>query len=403
MASLRVVYLDHCARLSGAELALLRVLPALSEVDKHVILGEDGPFSAALKGRDFSTEVLPLGPSARNLRKERASIRGVSGLALLASARYVRVLARRLRVLKPDLIHTNTLKAAVYGLAAARIVRIPAICHLRDRIDSDYLPPMAVRTLRVYIPRMCDAVIANSATTLATLHVRNAGLLRPVVPSFVIYDPYDPNLSPEGRPHEARPFTIAFVGRMAPWKGQLLFVEAFARAFGGGDAIGLIVGAALFGEDKYEQEVRCRIDTLGLSERLKMLGFRDDVPQILRQVDCLVHASILPEPFGQVVLEGMAQGLPVIASNAGGPAELVIDGQTGLLTAPGDIMALARAMRRLADDPILRQNLGASARTAVAPLTPDTISAQITQVYREVLKKRVQRHAIPESPASSDP
>jgi glycosyltransferase involved in cell wall biosynthesis len=403
MASIRVVYLDHCARLSGAELALLRLLPALTDIDRHVILGEDGPFLAALNGRGFSTEVLPLGESARNLRKERTSIRGVSGLALLASARHVRVLARRLRVLKPDLIHTNTLKAAVYGLAAARIARIPAICHLRDRIDSDYLPPTAVRALRVYIPRMCDAVIANSAATLATLHVRNAGLLRPVVPSFVIYDPYDPNLSPEGQPHESRPFTIAFVGRIAPWKGQLIFVEAFAKAFGGGDAIGLIVGAALFGEDKYEQEVRCRIDTLGLSERLKMLGFREDVPQILRQVDCLVHASILPEPFGQVVLEGMAQGLPVIASNAGGPAELVIDGKTGLLTAPGDMMALVRAMRRLADDPILRQSLGASARTAVAPLTPGAVSAQITHVYREVLKKRVQRHAIPESSASSDP
>jgi glycosyltransferase involved in cell wall biosynthesis len=403
MASIRVVYLDHCARLSGAELALLRLLPALTEVDRHVILGEYGPFSAALKGRGFSTEVLPLGHSARNLRKERTSIRGVSGLALLASARHVRVLARRLRVLEPDLIHTNTLKAAVYGLAAARIARIPAICHLRDRIDSDYLPPTAVRTLRVYIPRMCDAVIANSAATLATLHLRTAGVLRPVVPSFVIYDPYDPNFSPAAESRDSRPFTIAFVGRIAPWKGQLLFVEAFARAFGDGQAIGLIVGAALFGEDEYEQEVRRRIDALGLIGRLKMLGFREDVPQILRQVDCLVHASLLPEPFGQVVLEGMVQGLPVIASNAGGPAELVIDGKTGLLTAPGDMMALARAMRRLANDPILRQSLGASARTAVAPLTPGAVSAQITHVYREVLKKRIQRHAIPESAASSDP
>src|SRR4029077_7409052 len=150
------------------------------------------------------------------------------------------------------------------------------------------------------IPRMCDAVIANSLATLTTLHLRGGGLVSSVVPSFVTYDPYDANVSHEEEPRDLRPFTIAFVGRIAPWKGQLVFVEAFARAFGSGDAIGLIVGAPLFGEHQYEQQVRHRIDALGLGGRLKMLGFRADVPEILRRVDCLVHASILPEPFGQV-------------------------------------------------------------------------------------------------------
>jgi glycosyltransferase involved in cell wall biosynthesis len=178
-----------------------------------------------------------------------------------------------------------------------------------------------------------------------------------------------------------------------------VFVEAFARAFADRDVIGLIVGAPLFGEDKYESEVRDRIDALGLSGRLRMLGFREDVPEILRQVDCLVHASILPEPFGQVVLEGMAHGLPVIAADAGGPAELVIDGQTGLLTAPGDIGALSDAMRRLADDSVLRQRLGASARKAVAAFTPDVISAQISRVYWQVLKKRSSPRPIANFPA----
>ena len=388
MASLRVVYLDHCARLSGAELALLRILPALHEVKAHVVLGEAGLLSAALEAKGISSEVLPLGAPARNFKREKANLRGVSGTALLTSAKHVVRLARRLRTLKPDLVHTNTLKAAVYGLAAARFAGIPAICHLRDRLEPDYLPPMAVRTLRQYIPRMCDAVIANSASTLATLHLRIPDLPQSVVPSFVTYDPYELQRSPEVRPRESQPFTVAFVGRIAPWKGQLIFVEAFARAFGDGDAIGLIVGAPMFGEDEYEQQLRHRIDALGLSGRLKMLGFREDVSEILSQVDCLVHASILPEPFGQVVMEGMAHGLTVIASNAGGPAEIVVDGQSGLLTTPGDIGALSGAMKRLADDPRLRQTLGASARTAVAALTPDAISEQITRVYWDVLNRR---------------
>ena len=80
----------------------------------------------------------------------------------------------------------------------------------------------------------------------------------------------------------------------------------------------------------------------------------EDVPLQLETLDILVHASLIPEPFGQVVIEGMASGLPVVAPRAGGPAEVIEDGVTGILYPMGDVGALAGALRELAGKPALR-------------------------------------------------
>ena len=99
----------------------------------------------------------------------------------------------------------------------------------------------------------------------------------------------------------------------------------------------------------------------------------------------LVHASLTPEPFGQVVLEGMAAGLAVIAPDEGGPATLIADGVTGRLFRPRDADALAAAMRALRDDPQARKRLGESARQAAEDYHPDKIAEQVERMYERVL------------------
>ena len=106
------------------------------------------------------------------------------------------------------------------------------------------------------------------------------------------------------------------------------------------------------------------------------------------RLDVLVHASVIPEPFGQVVVEGMAAGLPVIASNEGGPAEVITNGVDGLLVAPADPEGLAAVLRRVATDSELRRRLGEQARCSARAFTPDRVGAQVMQVYSEVLEAR---------------
>ena len=105
---------DHCARLSGGELALLNIIAA-TDVEAHVILGEDGPLVRRLHDAGISVEVLPLPESARELRKEQVDVGRLGLLGPLRTALYIPRLARRLRALRPDLVHTNTLKSGLYG------------------------------------------------------------------------------------------------------------------------------------------------------------------------------------------------------------------------------------------------------------------------------------------------
>ena len=132
---IRVVYLDHIARLSGGEIALLRLLPALAgAVDAHVILGEDGPLVERLRAVGVSVEVLPMAPRVRDLRRDQVTGTGLDPAAMPELARYLLALRSRLRRLRPDLVHTNSLKAALYGGLAGRLTGIPVIWHVRDRI-----------------------------------------------------------------------------------------------------------------------------------------------------------------------------------------------------------------------------------------------------------------------------
>ena len=121
------------------------------------------------------------------------------------------------------------------------------------------------------------------------------------------------------------------VGRVAPWKGQHVFLPAFARAFAGGSERAVIVGAAMFGatEADYGAGLQETASVLGIADRVDFRGFREDVWSELHQMDILVHASVTPEPFGQVIVEAMLAGVPVIASAAGGPGEIVTDNVDG--------------------------------------------------------------------------
>ena len=359
----------------------------------HVILAEDGPLVRLLERAGASVEVLPMGEGLRNLRKDRVRPAEFPVEAWVHSAAYVLRLARRLARLHPDLVHTNTLKAALYGGTAARLAGIPCVWHVRDRIAPDYLPSSAVNLVRLAARLLPTAIIANSQATLQTLAAsrgfRNAvaddganpdtssrGHANVVIPSPVL----PPRAKPEPFSRASAGFRVAMVGRLAPWKGQKIFLQAFAKAFPDGEEVAVLVGSALFGEDEYERQLRELVCDLGIEERVEFPGFRSEVFEELSNVDALVHASIIPEPFGQVILEGMAAGLPVIAVRAGGPAEILVEGETGLLYPAGDVDALASLLRRLADDVELRSRLGAQAREAVAMYSPERVAEQITDV-----------------------
>jgi glycosyltransferase involved in cell wall biosynthesis len=377
---LRVVYLDHVARLSGGEIALMRLLTHFQRVNPHMILGEDGPLADRLTHLGISVEVLPIAPSTRDLRRDTVGLGATSPMTVINTLAYIARLALRLRQLEPDLVHTNSLKAGVYGSLAAKAAGIPIVWHVRDRIAEDYIPRAAVRMVRTLIRQLADGVIANSTATLETLPGDVRGPLSWVIPASVEPSPYP-------RPLASGPVTFGMLGRIAPWKGQDLFLRAFASAFPAGHERAVLVGTAMFGEESYEHELHALASELGIAERVEFRGFREDVWPELASFDVLVHASVIPEPFGTVVLEGMAAGLAVLAADEGGPATVIADGETGRLFRSRDMQSLASAMQALREDPQQRERLGIAAQSALADYHPDAVAQQLEEVYERVLSE----------------
>ena len=379
--TLRVAYVNHCARLSGGELALLRLLPALGRVEAHVVLAEDGPLVAELAEVGAHVAVLEMEEGVRRLPKDR--VRSGARLAKPAAGgvRYAARLARHLRRLDVDLVHTNSLKAALYGGVAGRMAGLPVVWHIRDRIAGDYLPATAVHAVRALVRWVPHAVIVNSTATRATLGRGATSAAVHVVYDTVVIPPPRPAPPPE-------PFTVGIVGRIAQWKGHDLFLRAFAAAFPGGPERAVVLGTPLFEEHDYETSLHQLATELGIAARVDFLGFRRDVDEQLARMHALVHASLIPEPFGQVVTEGMAAGLPVLATDAGGPAEIVTHGVDGLLYRMGDKDALAAALSLVRGDPPLRARLGAAAIERARRFAPEVIAGEVCAVYDTVVRPR---------------
>lgn len=391
----RILFLGHTAVLSGGEIALARLLAALGDhVDPLVVLGEEGPLADQLRSDGHRLVILPLDESTRRVSRGRVlELRTLLG-RLRSSWQYageLRVLIRDHRV---QLVHTNTLKAGLYGTLAARLAGVPSVWHVRDRYSADYLGRPVSLLVRLLVAVFPTRVICISETTRVALGPLPRWTRRPGARSSdtTIPDPLPAGLLNEqpraSHPDPTRPLRAVMVGRLSPWKGQLVAIRAFARADLPPASRLVLAGSALFGEEAYEQQLRAEVERLGVADRVQFPGFVADIAGLMRGSDVLVHASLLPEPLGQVVLEALALGTPVIATREGGPGEVVTNGVDGLLHPAGDERALADCLTRLSRNPALRDRLAAAGRQRAKEFGPGAVAAQVLDVYDRALDGR---------------
>jgi glycosyltransferase involved in cell wall biosynthesis len=375
--ALRLVFLGHVARFSGAEIETLRFIEAADGLESTVLLAEDGPLVEALVSAGARVEVMPLPERARGLKRTELRPGARQARAAIDIARYIGRLRTRLRQLDPDVIGAISLKAGTYGVVAARLAGIPLVWHLHDQINSSYISRTAVRPMRLLIATLPSAVIAPSHTTLETV-----GRLRPGIHTAVIPPPIPiPPKAVEIRPNVQR---IGIVGRLAPWKGQHIFLEAFARSLPEPEIRAVVIGSAIFGEEDYARQLEQLADRLGIGDRVDFTGFRRDVQSEFEKLDVLVHASVLTEPFGNVVFEAMAAGLPVVAARSGGVAQYIDHGRNGLLHEPNNAKELGAMLRLVVDDNDLRVRLATGGRERVNEFAPPVIVERLLAVYRDL-------------------
>jgi glycosyltransferase involved in cell wall biosynthesis len=393
---LRVLFFDHTAALGGGEIALLNLVRHLdpAKVKPVVVLAADGPLADRLRP-DIETVILPLAPNVASIKKDTIRFSSLFRVReLLAVLAYSRRLCRFVRDHHIDLIHTNSLKADIIGGIAGRLAGRPVVWHVRDRIEDDYLPPAVVRIFRLLCRVVPAYVIANSAATLRTLHLtprhHSSSIPSGVdldLKTIVVHDGTHAVPSGDGRP-DPDFFRIGLIGRISPWKGQHIFLRAAAEVHKRFPRTRfIIIGAALFGEDGYDQQVRQLPAQLDIQEVVEFAGFRPDVQQAIAELDMVVHASTTGEPFGQVIIEGMAAGKPVVATDGGGVPEIVEDGWTGILVPMGDAPAMAEAICKILADPAQAKAMGARARKRVEDhFTVEETARRVQAVYEEIFR-----------------
>ncbi len=377
---MRILCVDQTAELGGAELSMFAEVTHMPH-DCSVLLFEDGPFRAMLAKANVPVEVVSALQKGLTVRRESGA------LAILGSLpgviRIVRVVAAKAR--QNDVIYANSQKAFVVGALASALTGRPLVWRLRDVLDASHFSALLRRVAVLLGNWKASRVIVNSVATGKAFtavggDARKISVAYPGIdeaPFLAVSAETIAKLRAEIAPGAA---LIGVFGRLSNWKGQAVFIDAIARL---PDAIGVIVGAPLFGEEAYAEALHRQVEALGISGRVRFLGFRSDIPALMRSMDVIVHSSIAPEPFGRVVVEGMLSGNPVVASAAGGVLEIIENGKTGWLCKPGNATALAQTLQTVLTDKMQTTAIAAAGQAHARATF--TINATVKQICDALL------------------
>jgi len=275
-------------------------------------------------------------------------------LFLLPALRYARFIRRQ----GIDLIHlNNSILLNQEWMLAALLARVPCVSHERG------INPCYSRSAKFWSPRIAGIICISEAVRESMVRggldssrmiVVHNGLdpaeMRVDVPRDALLERY--GLSP------ADP-VVGLIGNLKAWKGQESVIRAVAIARRHTPDIRcFLVGRAADGDEAFEAGLRRMVERLDLGGNVIFTGGQANVANYINAMDVVLHASILPEPFGRVLLEAMALRKPVIGANAGGVPEIVVHDQTGLLFTPGDERSMADAIAALTDDPERARRMG---------------------------------------------
>lgn len=346
----RVLFVDQADFLGGAERVLAEVLGRMDPLRFECMIATNpsSPLLDLLKKRGLGQVKVFETPMPRISKPGLVPI-----LRMWGAVKALRRIAREMQI---DLIVTNTVRSHVIGALASKRTRAKLVWYLHD----DTFPRPVFRALRYR---------AALLICVSNYLVDYYGLLQGHVVIHNGIDVSDYQLVEHGVDDHA---VVLNAGRLVRWKGQDIFIRAaakVARSFNmaqflivGGSGSGIGRSGMMGGGVDYADELADLVREHGMEERIRFLGEVNNLADLLQTAQLLVHTSTRPEPFGLVILEGMAAGLPVIASDEGGPREIVQDGVTGLLVETGNVEKLARAITKLLASPELRQGMGAAGR-----------------------------------------
>jgi glycosyltransferase involved in cell wall biosynthesis len=389
----RILYVSHTAEISGGERSLLDLLGALDGHVQAAVATPEGPLSAALRMRGVPVRAIP--GTAGSLKPHPLHTPRTVG-ELARAVWNLRRIAHREGV---DLVHANSIRAGIVAATAARMGAPPAVVHVRDVLPHALL----ARASRMVIGKGASAVVGNSAYTLERFADPSSDALLAVAYSPVDLDRLRAAAGLDRRraraalgvPADAAP-VLGVVAQLTPWKAQ---DDAVRIAAGLRDAYPgvhlLLAGSARFVSRStrhdnlsFVRRLEALVEELDLGDRVLFLGERGDVPELLRALDMLLVPS-WEEPFGRAVVEALAVGVPVAATSAGGPREVLRDGIEGLLLPPRHPDAWVAALLPLLADAARLAEMRRQGPARASRFDRSAHADRILSIYERVLERRI--------------
>lgn len=396
---MRILFLNPASGLGGAERCLLDLQASIAEADPevemHLAVGGPGPLVAAAERLGVRVHIVPM-PRVLAATGEGGSMSPLllidalfGGVSAIGYCRRIRDLARRI---SPDVVHSNGVKCHIIS-AMARL-GVPVVWHIRDLVGRRRL---VGRVLRHYATR------ASGAIAVSRLVERDARAVLGNLRIDVVYDAIDTDAFSPGpgdgialdvaagfAPVEGPVIRIGLIAAYARWKGQGVFLDAITRvpeAPDGAIVRYFIVGGPIYdtrGSQFTEAELRTRVGRLGIAQRVGFVPFRNDIVEVYRSLDIVVHASTQPEPFGRTIAEAMACGRTLVLSETTGASEILRPSLRGLAFHAGHAESLAAAIGSLLDSHATQSHCAEARAAAVEAFSRPRLGARLLALYRDL-------------------
>lgn len=386
----RILFVDHEARLSGGQRDLVDLVRGLDpkRFEVHVALPGPGPLADALVAQGVVVHHVEMVESLRKMSRWDLARRPDRSIPMVAHAWAAsRSLSDLAADLRPDVIHTNSMKSHILAVPAAVRTRTPLVWHMRDILERGWLRQAMAVAAQIFATR----VVSLSDVAAEPFRVGRLADRVKVVHNGIRPQDHTADDQQEWRDATAAgpdEILVVLAGQIARWKGQDVFVEAAAIAAREVPNLRFaVVGECLFPENEgeFDRAIRERAHQLGLDGVLTFTGPAPTIEPVMAAADIAVHCSRLPEPFGRVVVEAMAQSTPVVSTTIGAGPEIVTE-EAGILVPADDPAALAAALVDLAQDPIRRSAMGRAAKTRAAQFDISVTADGVVQVWRDVIR-----------------
>ncbi len=389
---MRILLVEFTSAISGAERSLLELLVGLREEHELFLACPAG--ALADRARGLGAEVLAIPASQLTFRLDpRHTPAGIT--AMIRASRSLRGVVRSV---DPAIVHANSIRAGMLAIPAARR-RAPVVVHCRDELPRG----PAGAAVRIGVLAGADRVVAISRYVATSFAGGGwTGRRVSVVDNAVDLGRFDRSALPVAACRaELAPRTglvLSVIAQITPWKGQDLAIRTLAELRGRGhDVHLLVVGEAKFvgpatrhDNRAFERDLHALVARLELGDHVSFVGERSDPERVLAATDVLLVPSTV-EPFGRTIIEAMAMGVPVAATNAGGPPEIMGDGLGGELVDGRDPATWADVVEVLAERSAADRDAARSA--AAQRFSRERHTAAMLAIYAGEVARRRSRAA----------